>query len=384
MANLGLTPLIPTIYNALDVVSRELVGVIPAVSLDATYSRAALGQTVMSPVVPTMTSSAIVPGLLPPASAPMNIGNIAMTITNSESVNFDWNGEEQLGLDNNGANYDRILRDAFAQAMRTMVNKIENSLASLTVKSSRAWGTPGVSPILGGIGDIAQARKILSDNGAPSTDMQMVLGTTAAANFRSNTQLTKANEAGDTSLLRRGVLNDISGFMIRESGQIKTLASGTGASATTNAAGYAVGATAITLAAVGTGTVLAGDIVTFAGDPNKYGVATGTGAVSGGVINLVAPGLMLALPAAATAMTVLAASTRNMFFARNAIALATRLPALPKGGDNADDRITVTDPLSNLSFDVAVYKAYHQVKYDISLAWGVTVTKPEHMGCLIG
>lgn len=384
MANIGLTPLIPTIYNALDVVSRELVGVIPAVSLDATYTRAALGQTVMSPVVPTMTSSAIVPGILPPASSPMNIGNIQMTITNSESVNFDWNGEEQLGLANNGANYDRILRDAFVQAMRTMVNKIEGSLASLIVKGSRAWGTPGIAPVLGGIGDIAQSRKILSDNGAPLTDLQMVLGTTAAANVRSNTQLTKANEAGDTSLLRRGVLLDISGFAVRESAQIKTLASGTGASATTNAAGYAVGATAITLAAVGTGSVLAGDIVTFAGDPNKYVVATGTGAVSAGVITLAAPGLQLALPASATALTVLAASTRNMFFSRNAIALATRLPALPAGGDSARDRMTVTDPLSNLSFDIAVYEGYHQVKYDVSMAWGVATIKPEHMGILLG
>ena len=47
MAN-TLTSLIPELYTNLDVVSRELVGLIPAVTLDAVASRAAKDATVRS------------------------------------------------------------------------------------------------------------------------------------------------------------------------------------------------------------------------------------------------------------------------------------------------------------------------------------------------
>jgi hypothetical protein len=172
---------------------------------------------------------------------------------------------------------------------------------------------------------------------------------------------------------------------IRESGQIRSHTRGTGASATTNAAGYAVGATTITLASAGTGTILAGDVITFAGDTNQYVVLTGDADVSGGgTVVLAAPGLRQAIPASATAITVVASSTRNLAFHRNAIVLAARVPARPTEGDLAEDVTIVTDPRSGISFEVALYKQYRQVQYEISLAWGVKAIKPEHIAVLLG
>ncbi len=384
MAN-DLNGLIPTIYNALDTVSRELVGIIPAVSSDMTFERAAKGQKVKSPVTSGATATDITPDVTPPDDGDQNVGSIEMEITKARRVPVRWNGEEKRGLDNNGASYNVILRDQFAQGMRTLVNEVEADLAALHLKASRAVGTAGTTPFASGLGDTAQALKLLKDNGAPASDLQMVIDTTAGANMRTLAQLNKANEANDDSLLRRGVLLDVHGFAIRESAQIKSHTAGTGALATTDATGYAVGAKEITLASAGTGTILIGDAISFAGDPNKYIVVAGDTDVSnGGKVTIAAPGLRKAIPASATAITVTAGSVRNMVFPRSAIALATRAPALPQQGDSAVDRTIITDPVSGLSFEVSVYAQYRQVQYEIALAWGCAALKPEHLAIVLG
>jgi hypothetical protein len=218
--------------------------------------------------------------------------------------------------------------------------------------------------------------------------MHMVLGSTAVANIRGKQSgLFKINEAGTDQLLRFGVLGDVGGFALHNSAQVKTaVTAGTNnGSASTNNAGYAVGATTLTLASAGTGTIIAGDIITIAGDTNKYLVVTGDADVSGGGSIVIAePGLRVAIAASNTVITTIAATTRNMFFHRSAIQLATRAPAMPDGGDSADDVMIVTDPVSGVAFEFCVYKQKRQVRYEVNLAWGVKMVAPRHCGILIG
>lgn len=80
---------------------------------------------------------------------------------------------------------------------------------------------------------------------------------------------------------------------------------GTASGATTDATGYAIGTTTITLASAGTGTIIVGDRVTFAGDTVKYVVMSGDSDVSnGGTITIASPGLLTAIPSSTTAITV--------------------------------------------------------------------------------
>jgi len=382
-----LTNLIPDFYAALDVVSRELVGFIPAVARDPRADRCAINATLRSPATrPNTAGMDITPAMTIPAAAVQTIDNKSLTITKSRAVPFSWTGEEQYAIDT-GPGFLTIEQDQIAQALRALTNEVETDTAAAAyLGASRAAGTAGTTPFASDLSASALVRQILDDNGAPLSDRSLVVNTTCGAKLRSNSQLTKANESGDTGLLRQGTLLDVHGFAIRESAQVATVTKGTAASSTTNNAGYAVGATTLTLAAVGTGTILAGDIVTFAGDTaNQYVVATGNADVSaGGTIVLAAPGLRVAMSAATKAITVVATSARNVAFSRNAIVLATRLPALPKQGDMAIDRTTIVDTRSGLAFELAMYAGFRMMTYHVSLAWGVTNFKPEHTALLLG
>lgn len=384
-----LTGLYPSLYAGMDIVSRELVGFIPSVTRNFTAERAAVGQSVVYHVAPEMTPRDTSPSMTIREPIDRTVSTGTMTISKSREIDFGFVGEEQLGL-NTGPGYNTVQADLFAQALRGLVNEIETDLAVEGYQNaSRAYGTPGTVPFATNLGEAAQIRKILDDNGAPGTGRSLVVDTAIGANIRTLGQLTKVNEAGTTMTLRDGELLNLHGLSVKESAQIQSFTAGTGASATTNNAGYAVGATVITLASAGTGTILAGDYVTFAGDTNKYLVVSGDADVSGGgTITLSAPGLRVAIPASTTAITVVepsggGATTRALAFSPDALHLVARAPALPDGMDAAIDSMMLTDPRSGLSFEVRVYLGERKVKFSVACAWGVKAAKRQHIAGLI-
>ncbi|WP_443825651.1 P22 phage major capsid protein family protein [Desulfovibrio sp.] len=380
MAN-TLNKLMPELYAALDIVSREMVGFIPAVAVNAAPTGAAKGESITIPVTPTTETHDITPGQNPDDNGDQEIGSVTMTISKSKYASVRWNGEEQLGVSNSGT-YTASLDGQVAQAMRALANEVDADLAALYAGASRAYGTPGTTPFESSIKDVAQMRKILADNGAPMTDLQLVIDTAAGANLRSLGQLTKANEADTDATLRRGLLLNISGFNIRESGQIVTHAAGsfTGDALVNNSDGYAKGATTIAVDGATAIALKAGDLVKFNGDNVNYVVASDASATP---ITLAAPGLRGAVANDAT-VTALGSYAASLAFDRNALQLIARTPAMPQGGDRADDVTVVTDPVSGISFQVAVYREYRRVRYEVGLAWGVKLIKPEHVAILMG
>lgn len=394
MAN-TLTNLIPSLYKGLDKVSREQTGFIPACRRDSDASRAAVGQAVTYPISPAANIGDTTPAMTVPEPTDQTIGNDSITISKSRVAEFGFVGEERLGLDNNGAGFSLVQADMFAQAVRGLVNEVETDLAVAAVAgASRAWGTPGTSLFASNTNDIAQIRKILVDNGAPTADLQLVLDTTAGASLRTLHNLNDDRDDSRVAFGNQGVLINRDGMAVRETGQPVAHTAGTASGATTSAAGFAVGATTIALASAGTGTILAGDVITFAGDSNQYVVVTGDSDVSnGGSIVIQEPGLRQAIPGSTTAITIVndGGGSSAVFnydaggiaFYRDALVLASRAPALPSEGDMAVDRMMMTDMNSGLTFEVAVYLGYKKVRYEVALAWGVKVTQPRHSALLI-
>lgn len=379
----NLTGIIPTLYEAMNVVSREMVGFIPAVRRDSNADRAAVGQTVRSPIGVAGELEDVTPGQTPANSGGTTVTYTDIQITKSKAAPILWSGEEQRGVGTSGTLND-ILRDQFADGMRKLVNAIEIDIAAAAkANASRAYGTAGTAPFAtaGDLADFAGIRKILEDNGAPLSDLQLVLNSAGIANLRGKQSvLFKVNEAGSSDMLRDGMTDRVQGFALRNSAGIRAHTKGGGASYVTNGA-VAAGLADVVLK-TGTGTVLAGDVVTFADDAaNKYVVNKGISAP--GTITIGKPGLFANI-ADANAMTIGGSYNGNFAFARSAIVLAARAPALPEGGDSADDRTTITDPISGLTFEVSLYREYRRVKYEIAMAWGVGVPNGAHLATLLG
>jgi hypothetical protein len=386
MAN-TLTNLIPDIYAALDVVSRELVGFIPAVARDSSADRVAINQTLRIPVSPANAAGGnITPAMSLPSAADQTFTNKTLTISKQRFFPFSWSGEEVAAM-NAGPGILTLRQNQIAQAIRAAVNEMEADIATAaSAGASRAIGTTaGTAPVLA---DWAGAKKILDDNGAPMSDRTTVINTTAGVSLRSTAALYQVNTSGESGMLRQGTLGNLYGFDIRESAQI--IAPTAGAMSSANSTGaLTVGQTVIPLKnATGTGTVSAGDIITIANDTNKYVVAAasfaGANPATGDTITLAAPGVRVAQSSADRVLTVFGTSARNCAFSRNAILLATRLPNLDAAGDLASDRMTITDPNSGLSLEVAVYPGYRMNVYHVSICWGVSVIKPEHLAIIIG
>ena len=102
MGALTLTDLIPSIQKAMDTVSRESVGMIPAVARDSTAERAGLNDIVVSPVVGVLAAENLTAANVAATTPAHTINNVQMTISKSRSVPFGITGEETKSLQNAG------------------------------------------------------------------------------------------------------------------------------------------------------------------------------------------------------------------------------------------------------------------------------------------
>lgn len=377
MANI-LTDLAADMYTAAQTVGREQVGFIPASTMNMQAATAALNDTVRAAFTPKVTAANVTPSMTIPEGTDQTISNKTMTLNSFKSVPIPYTNEDVRHLDN-GAGYSTNLANQIEQAMRSLTNMIEYDIAlAATVGSSGAYGTAGSTPFgtANDYTDASNVLKLLKDEGASQFNNQLVINTSAGANFLG--KQAAVNSAGTDSILRQGVILDLAGMPIRESAQVQDFVKGTGTSYTTDTAGYAIGDTVITLI-TGSGTILAGDTVTFAGDTTVYVVAVGNTAP--GTITLAGNGLKAAIAASAVAMTIGASSSRNIAFSKPAIEFAMRAS---DGDDAAVDMMTIMDPVSGLVFAIKEYRGYNKKMIDVSALWGTKVWQPEFVKSLLG
>lgn len=381
MAN-TLTALAPVAYTAAKEVAAEPFGLIDAINTSFDDKGVAIGDTIYVPVAPTRAATDFTPAATTTAGTDATATSTGVQITASKKVSWNITGEQERSLQNGGSDT-TWLQQMLMQGMRTLRNTAESAAWAATIAgASRAYGTAGTTPFASDLAALTNARKILQDNGAPLADLSLVIDTNAGLNLRNLGVLQNAYQAGSDQERRSGTFLPQMGFNIRESAQVSTFTAGTASGATTDNAGYAVGATTITLASAGTGTIKAGDVISFAGDSNKYPVTSGDTDVSnGGTITIAAPGLRVAMSAAAKNITVSSTWTGNLALERSAVVGIMRPPLMP--ANPTISQIPVSDQfgMSYLLLDIA---QYGMRTLELHLAYGFKTVNPEFSAIVLG
>jgi len=381
MAN-TLTALAPLAFSAAKEVANEPFGLIGAINTSFDDKGVAKGDTVKVPVAPVRAASDFVPANVAAAGTDATAASVDVLITASKKVDWNITGEQLRSLENADSDKDWFSQ-LLKQGMRTLRNLAEVDAATALINgASRAFGTAGTTPFASDLSALTNARKILQDNGAPLADLQFVGDTNAGLNLRNLGIIQQAYQAGTEEERRSGRLLRQFGFQITESAGIQSHTAGTAALATTNAAGYAVGATTLTLAAAGTGTILAGDIITFAGDTNKYEVVSGDADVSnGGTITIAAPGLRVAMSAATKAITMGATYVGNLAFERSSAVGILRPPLIPE--NPTISQLSVSDQMG-MTYKLLDIAQYGMRSLELHLAWGFKSVNPEFAAIVLG
>jgi hypothetical protein len=378
----SLTALIPILFLALQVVSRELVGFIPATSRNMTADNAALNQIVRIPMTPETANQDITPGK-PPTNGGTEFGYVDMMITkNKIAAPIIWNGDEQISV---GNQLNQMMVNQYAQAMRSLVNEVEADVclegAIGAIEAGNVYGVAGTTPFASNLTDLAAVKKMQDDNGTPKGDRHFVINTATGMALRSLQMLTSVAHSGETAMLRQGVLNDLFGYAIRESGGFMPVDPGTQTSLYVSATPK--GASAIGITAL-TGTLNIGAIIQIAG---KYYTLTAP-AIAGATTINISPNLQDNIESPGVTATVLTSYMSNVAFSRDFIYLATRQPAMPQQANRAGgtllDMISLTDPISGLTFQVCLFDRYRQIAIEIGLAWGVKAVNKRHGLLLLG
>lgn len=376
MANI-FTALQPVLYSAAQEVSNEPFGVISAITSDFDDKGVAVGDSVKVPVAPIRAVKSFTPSMAMPTGDDATADGVSVQITNTDYVDWNLTGEQIKSLENAGSDKEWV-RQMIAQGMRALRNKAEiAACTAIKVGATRAVGTAGTNPFATDINIIPDVRKVLFDNGAPMADLQLCIDSSAGTSARKLGIIQQAYQAGNDQERRSGDLLRQFGFSIRESAGITAHTKGTGtAYVTSGSTGIDVPSVALV---TGSGTVLAGDVVTFAADTaNKYVVNGGVAAP--GTMTLGRPGAQIVIPTA-NAMTIGNNYVPNLAFERSAVVGVMRAPIIPA---NPIINQTLISDKFGMTYLLLQIAGYGMTTWQLHIAYGFKVVQGEHVAVVMG
>lgn len=262
------------------------------------------------------------------------------------------------------------------EAVKALINKIDSTLLAKYVDFYEFSGAAGTTPFASDSSLVNEAKRKLATNLAPVDNRAFLIDEFAQENIEKLSNFADISKSADPNILRTGEMGFKYNFRWAMNQNMPTHTKGTlsgttgAGKALINDASVDIGQTTIALDDTSlTGTMVAGDVFTVAGDTQTYTVVTG-GTASGNALSITFyPGAKVAWADDAV-LTMKASHVNNLAFHRNALALVMRPLANPPVTSGNIIR-TAVDPISGIPLRLEISRQNKQTLWQFDALWGV-------------
>jgi hypothetical protein len=323
------------------------------------------GSSIDVPVPSAITAVAVTPSYLAPDDTGVSPTSVNIALDQWYEAPFFLNDKEMLEVQSG------TIPMQATEAVKALANNVDNAILGLSANIYGYAGVAGTTPFGADLSEFLDARKALNNQLAPTDPRFVAINPDAEANALGLRAFQDAAFRGD----REGILNGQIGFKLGSTWfmdqNIPTHTAGGWTNVGTTTGTNAAGATTINLTG-GTGSILAGDIFTLAGDTQTYVcvVPTGTAPTTSMTIQ---PALKLAA-SSSNLVTVKASHVCNLAFHRDAFAFASRPFA---GADPMGLGVfqSAVDPISGLTLRLEVSRQYKRTRFAYDILYGVKTVR---------
>jgi hypothetical protein len=340
-----------------------------------------LGQTINVGSVPSMSAGSVTAANVAPTYTDMIIGSKTITLDQQKGVR--WGFTEADWRDNDLTS---TAKQAVRSATAAIVDSVNEALYAQYYKIPYAVGTAGTGFFASNIDGLADADKMLTTNKCPLEMRKGVFSLKDYAALLKLSEVQNANTYGGTEVMRRGVLQDVLGFMIMRDQQAPTHTAGTiTGNPTMGAAATTVATSTITADSDDAVALKQGDIIEV--DSKQYAVQadltiaasnTGTLTVDRNWETALDGDETLAF--ASTDAVTNASTLVNIAGDLRGIGIAARVPATNIAGiEMQGEHFIFQDPATGWPMRLSFYGQYEQVMLELQTIYGLQIMQADRL-----
>lgn len=334
------------------------------------------GASIDVPIPSAIQANDVNPGVTAPDTGDLHPDSVNIPLDQWKEAPFHLTDKDQLEC------LSGTIPMQAEEAIKALANVVDKYLLNQYKKIPGTAGVAGTTPFASTAADATACRTILNKQLAPLTDRRMVLDPDAEGAALNLQAFQDTSWAGDSSVIKSGMLTPKLGFVWHMDQNVPTHTAGTLADGTLNGDVTASTTTpvyVVNIASTAGGTLVAGDVISFAGSDIPYAVAADVtiGAASNADVLLV--GAVREDLSDTAAVSVIGDHVVNLAFHRDCIAFATR-PLADSASGLGNIIQSAVDPKSGLSLRLEVSREHKRTRFSYDILYGGQMVRAD-LGC---